>query len=1030
MSIYKPSLPRPDIAEIDVNKDNEFSVQVNTSGTTVKQYKVQIWTGDGSDLIFESGAIQLNKPIQNKSTLSFDLNKLTDGYGRHPSYYLENGKDYQWSIRTYEQTSRSANSHTNLPKTFVCSGNLVGTTKNVIWVQNGATGTQNGIATSKKISNDNSLLEEGQYVQISCTYKRTSSSISYGKYAPNKFLPPTPPNAEEIELPFNYNDTTGKEQEYIERHKIEYLTTELGQSKNIAKIETDEPFKYNYAPGTSFQIYNCDNKHTLTSVYVEPCDAIERARYIKLSSQTTYNDTVAKLKWRKIIGYNEETGEVRVQEEFDSVPTDGLNYWIGKTEGDGIVLAGNDKKDANSTQTTVSKSPLGIVGGKPLYDFVIMQNKWGSGTDKILFVQPNINILPDGNNPDTIMMPVESDFFADVSVNLQQSLRWEYDQYKTGDKDYFNFSEKIYYIFDKLDNTQWLLWGGTLTPHNPNNYTVNGKSTVPLTWPQTPYKVYTDFQDLSPNGYFYARSTPTINVGYCALDLLRYEDTTGNYSYKYYTPSQWELRYQQGWYDSETGRWTAAIECRDIAFKATWYQPEGVQTKYYQYILYDEDGAVITQSEEKYDTEYTWQFRGFMSPEFTSQSLGTDYFIEVKIVDQYSKEFILVLPFRVKYETIAGEFNTVDIKFDCNEMAYQIQTTAPAYVETTNYTSSGTTLQTVTPANIKNMNITQAANSDKTAVLSIPLGRVLNYSNLKDIQKSPFTIPDQHTFYTQFQITPEFCSNIGFGGESTVFEYSYFNEAAQADEIIKLTFGGITSYYFSGTETGDSGGGEIIENNKRFKLYLYRNDIPLEMFRDPYGNACNYIDLTTMRSDFVSLNELKFVEQSSAGFRLCDNSFPGEGLNTTTIYLLKAYTTYKGKPYLPGPYLYKDGEFYPDTRYEYVWIGNVKQAPLRYRLDANGNVITVASTLRNQVKEKMGIPEANFITPNNTLYPDRTTIGWSDGSYWVDNENVTQANLDILDHFWFEFYFTHTTSNNRRTCQIVMNDRIILPVRQ
>ena len=100
MAIYKPSNFSPNLQEIDLNKTNEFSCQVNTSGESVQAYKIQILSGRGDEVILDGNnndkkGTDLNKPIKNKGFL-----KVSDSVFKNQTELI-NGKDYQWGIRTY-----------------------------------------------------------------------------------------------------------------------------------------------------------------------------------------------------------------------------------------------------------------------------------------------------------------------------------------------------------------------------------------------------------------------------------------------------------------------------------------------------------------------------------------------------------------------------------------------------------------------------------------------------------------------------------------------------------------------------------------------------------------------------------------------------------------------------------------------------------------------------------------------------------------------------------------------------------------
>ena len=92
------------MTEIDLNENNEFSCQVNTSGESVLAYKLKILSKSGDDI---------NKDIHDNGKI------------------FNNGKDYQWGIRVYNQEPYSE----ERPNTTVCDGFLTGSTKDVIWTR-------------------------------------------------------------------------------------------------------------------------------------------------------------------------------------------------------------------------------------------------------------------------------------------------------------------------------------------------------------------------------------------------------------------------------------------------------------------------------------------------------------------------------------------------------------------------------------------------------------------------------------------------------------------------------------------------------------------------------------------------------------------------------------------------------------------------------------------------------------------------------------------------------------------------------
>lgn len=69
MSIYKASNLQPHLQEIDIEKDNTFTCSVNTSGTPVYAYKMDILSIDGETKIYDGAAVPLTHPIENKDIL-------------------------------------------------------------------------------------------------------------------------------------------------------------------------------------------------------------------------------------------------------------------------------------------------------------------------------------------------------------------------------------------------------------------------------------------------------------------------------------------------------------------------------------------------------------------------------------------------------------------------------------------------------------------------------------------------------------------------------------------------------------------------------------------------------------------------------------------------------------------------------------------------------------------------------------------------------------------------------------------------
>lgn len=414
MALFKPSNFYPNLEEIDLKDDNIFSCQINSSGNSVKAYKIWFLSSDNIKIL-ESEAKNLATPVKNKNFLNINNLQSLTGYDK-----MTNGKDYKWAVRVYDAEVGSQKQ----PDTLVCNGFIVGSTKNVIWTKN------------------NDKLEYDRWIE----FKTTGSS---------SMMPILEPNSDNLKLPEDG-------EEFVERKKISWVTKDLGNNKDITKIETDDSFTYNYINDTKFTIYQCSDQHGYNNVFVDPNDVIELGMKIEI-----YNGDSKVENQRKIIGYSDDTGEIRVQEPFTSIPKNGYTYKLYKLN------------DLDVYEEVDFSGVSNKIGGAPIEDnnFKVITNVCSS-SKKILFIQPNINIKSDETNPNEIV------FSNGVRVDIQKKM----------DKD-------IDITFDKLDNTQWIV----SMPISSNDFPII---------PQTKYQVFSDFVDATPENIFYAKDKPIITLQY------------------------------------------------------------------------------------------------------------------------------------------------------------------------------------------------------------------------------------------------------------------------------------------------------------------------------------------------------------------------------------------------------------------------------------------------------------------------------------------------------------------------------------
>ena len=505
MAVYKPSQFIPSLDEIDANQNNTFSCQVNTSGNPAKAYKLDILSIDSETTIYDGAATNLSSQVLNKGRLQIpNVSNTTSGMSK-----LVNGKDYQWGARIYDAIVGS----TAQPKTLVCSGYLVGSTRYVLWTTTDYTTTPDALVMDRW--------------------------IEFNMSNQSNYLPVPIPNPDNMVLP------TGA---YRERKQISWVENELGWNKNFIKIELEEPFTYNYKDETEFQVYLCSDQHTQTSVFIDPNDVIERGYYIEI--YTPDGQTLLETK-RKIMGYGESTGEVRVQDPFNSIPVNGQIFKIYSYD---YVTA---------TYTEQSFTSSNKVGGAPVAGtFKVVNNRWDS-SKKQLFIQPNVNIKTDITNPNEIVFDNNG-----ARVDINKTISTTVVPRKTTDT-----------TFNPLDNSQWLLTSGT-----------SPTSIIPSVSPKSYYKVYSDFMDTFPFSVFYARTTPTRVLQFKNANEMVGVDNP------FITVNN-----------------DTAINWRDVTFNTTWNQIEGVEVKYYHYYLYDTNGDLVIESDDIYNSIMEWTFRGLTS---------------------------------------------------------------------------------------------------------------------------------------------------------------------------------------------------------------------------------------------------------------------------------------------------------------------------------------------------------------------------------------------------------------------------------
>lgn len=838
MAIYKPSNFYPNLEEIDLDENNTFSCQINTSGNSVKAYQLKFLTEDNVE-VAKKNAVNLSSYVKNKAFLNIE-NINSTNYSE-----LTNGNNYKWTIRVYDAPLNS----TSQPDTLICSGFLVGSTENVIWTTN------------------NKKIEAERWIE----FKTTSSQMM-----------PLLETETDLTLP------TGT---YTERHKIDWVTTDLGNDKNITKIETDEAFTYNYINNTTFSLYQCSDQHGYNNVFVDPNDEIEVGMGIDIfNGGTSINSNNVS----KIIGYSADTGEIRVQEPFKSIPVNGYTYKLYK------------KNDSGLWQQISFTEPSNLIGGAAITDssFKVMTNYYSSST-KNLFIQPNINIKSDATNPNEIV------FNDGTRVDIVQNI---------------NSSGKDI-TFNKLDNTQWIV----TIPSSTSSFPVI---------PKTKYKIYSDFMDSMPENIFYAKKSPTIQIQYKNYNIAKEE---------YVNISETPTEYKS---------------FRDVSFKTLWTSEQNVLIKNYQYLLYDVNMNLISESDIIYDNELEWHFRGLDTSR--NENIPNQYFIKIIIEDEFGKIFEKQNTFYIFYN-INETITPLVVNLNCDQTSFDIEFTTPIYVETSNALNKET-------VEVENVDF-------RNGYLNIPLDNVANYSKIVAEEELYVDIPEEFSYITCFQLSKDLIYSIPSSNDNTILllQIGHKNNLNTID-YYSLKLGSFEKLYFHEQDSTIT----VQENPNQFKLQLFKNEEtePLQCF-----DGENYYDL----SEQVEGKDL--IKSSKINFALQDNSeniyekvsiLPNIGESGKKYILTENYTIGITN-YSKGIYTYTNSKWIKDLSVEYIFIDSLNTAPSLSFDDLN--------------------------VPDNCRGGDNATINYIDtNNVFIEASNI-DYNAETISNKWIRVFLYIKSSN-------------------
>lgn len=1068
MAIFKSSNHSPNLQEVDLDSLNTFSCVVNTTGEPAQAYLLTVLSENGEEMIAQGsintstqqyidGASNLKVPVPNRGTLR--IPNITSNFHRTGKTF-ENGKNYQWSIRTYNAVLGSQNQ----PNTKVCEGFLVGSTKYVVWSRIPKTQTE---------PLDQILYD--RYIEFAIT---DEANIIIGAHEPPEKEKPKP-NGQPISA----------SNPYIQRKKIDWVTKELGIDSDFVKIETNEAFDYDYPDGTPYTIYQCSSNHTVQSLFADPNSEINISEMVivykdlaKARAAADAGETPSNIKdrsrWadcmlrtngeeaspRKVVGYSSDTGEMRFYDSFKVPPKNGEYYRIFKYDiVNSIYLPVDDSDEALANHK---------VGGTPITNstyYKTISNKWGnSASDHRLFIQPNINIKSDATNPNEIV------FENGVRIDIKK-------------QSYYVDDREIDVTFNKLDNTQWLIesCSKATTPIGPE--AIPAGSAPPII-PQSDYVVYTDFSDSAPNSLIYCRKAPNIILQYrnAIRDIIEgyldgntfydvngqvvtpdifhlYYDSTNGVSAEtgqplgnryYYWQNEifinipTELKegtYQNGDFYNSVGEviprninylyrdittdnyyryicttvqtqgyeltnerevvWvnidSRIRDFREVKFRALLVDDNGIevvdpQVKNYTYYLYAypknsiDNVELISTSDTIYSTDLSWVFKGLdgTADEFYTPTNPHRYQVVLKIVDEYDKQYTISSNFGIFYETEAAPVS-IDVDLLCDEQAYKVVVSPPAYAESTSYIESGAVHPTVTNNNI----------GIGEGCVTIPDDYTLNYTRVSG-SDVPLTFPKVFSMLVKQELTREFIEKYN-GTLPTLVEINHSLETNEYTVVSGATFyekQAIPSeqniiFYYNSPELVTPIG--TLTQNTPYEIYsstagkFYINNNP-RYIRLSDVNHYNSTSAIVNNEVGVTISPQNEVSYSVA----LETSHGGIGIGEYYVYQQEVTNDSDSETFFyklnlnPSSSIGPDGKIYRNS--EFFYLGLYRQGPRSSEIEQVHNCFYVTNAQGEQVTQDyinlMDVNSTNLSVKNEVYYTLQTQ-----GNYIIASQGLPPA---------------------------------------
>lgn len=473
---------------------------------------------------------------------------------------------------------------------------------------------------------------------------------------------------------------------YIQQEKIIQVDKNIGKN-NLTKISFEESFNYN--PNQKGGIYTkqylhlgyVNNDFDYDRFYIDPIEEFDNSTgfsYIILQKSTTpitgdgsatdgsyitqtrldklLSSTDQTQVGYKIINYVGKTGEVTIYNKAKNLPTIQTFYYIYKRN--------------NSDNTKYDKMTSGWLGGKQENSCDIVVNSFLQviGNEAYcnfenIFIQPNIGIKQDD------YMPMKLSVYNE---------KYTKDIYLTNYYNFWNTTTTPFSItnvksntevIDTLDDTMYLITAKEIT-NKDSTMMLDNNTIFTLYEPQTQYKIYTNFVDSIPEGFFYSRYDKTIKFEIYDLNTYKEKEQIP------YIIDNNIITYN--------GEKVDSIPYRDLYVKSVCQDyklvngvKEELGTNYvtlkeYHFDVLTNEQKVVYSTEENYDGKYKLEFRGCNN--------NSTYYIKSYIEDNYGKLYTYQARIPIKYTETLSDTN-INVTTICEEQAIKVDFTPVRQIE-------------------------------------------------------------------------------------------------------------------------------------------------------------------------------------------------------------------------------------------------------------------------------------------------------------------------------------------------------------